>query len=67
MGPMIEFDHEVYYHDPHAIDLAKVRAEAEFRLIDRRGGPQTTRIHFHAESYTCNGWSHEEYYPAKEE
>jgi hypothetical protein len=57
---MSEYNHEVYFGNPSALDLGKMREEAERKQRgDAYKDPESTRIHHHGADTPCEGYDHE--------
>lgn len=58
---------DMYYNNPRAIDLAKMREDAARAARgDYREAPRPATIHFHGAGDPCDGNEHEEYPASKE-
>jgi hypothetical protein len=58
----------LYYFDPHRIDLAKLREQATAVAVGtyhriHSPGPQSAIIHHHDHADSCKGMEHERYDP----
>lgn len=59
----------IYYYDPKAIDLGKIREQANRAATGTLGkwsGPENAIIHFHDHDNPCKGQKHERYRAVEE-